>query len=55
MALTGSAMRKSVSMPIANDAEGCAGMRCWKKRTPSCNGADRGLDVTLPRKGADFP
>ncbi len=43
-----------VSMQIANDADGFAGMRCWKKRMPPCNGVDRGSNFALPCKGADF-
>jgi hypothetical protein len=43
-----------VSMPIANDADGCTGRRCWKKRMPPGNGVDRGSNFALPCKGADF-
>ncbi len=43
-----------VSMLIANDADGCAGTRCGKKRRPPCNGVDRGSNFALPCKGADF-
>jgi len=43
-----------VSMPIANDADGGAGMRCGNKRRPACNGTDRGSSFALPCKGADF-
>jgi len=32
---------------------GGAGLRCWKKRMPACNGADTGLCPA--RKGADVP
>jgi len=35
-------------------AYGSAGIGLQKKRTPLCNGADRGLNVTLLRKQADF-
>ena len=34
--------------------DGRAGMGGRSKRTPRCNGADRGLHRALPRKGADF-
>ena len=33
---------------------GVAGRGCWRKRMPLCNGADRGCDMTSPRKRADF-
>jgi hypothetical protein len=29
-------------------------MGCWKKRTPFCNGTDRGSKFALTRKRADF-
>ena len=31
-----------------------AGRRCWRKRMPPCNGADRGRRMTSLRKQADF-
>lgn len=39
---------------IARDAVGDAGMGCWRKRMPVCNGLDRGSNFALTRKGADF-
>jgi len=33
---------------------GVAGRGYWRKRMPSCNGADRGCNITPPRKRADF-
>jgi hypothetical protein len=38
----------------ARDADGVAGRGCRKKRTPFCNGTDRGCNIALPRKRADF-
>jgi hypothetical protein len=37
----------------ARNAVGMAGRGCWRKPTPSCNGADRSRN-TSPRKRADF-
>jgi len=31
-------------------AHGGAGLGCWKKRTPYCNGTDTGLNVTRPER-----
>ena len=31
---------------IVSDAHGSAGLRCWKKRMPFCNGVDTGFNVT---------
>jgi hypothetical protein len=39
---------------IARCAEGMPGRGCWKKRMPFGNRADRGCDITLPCKRADF-
>jgi len=36
----------------ARDAEEMAGMGCWKKQKPFCNGTDRSF--APPRKRADF-
>lgn len=38
----------------AKHAEELAGRACWKKPTPSGNRLDRGCNITLPRKRADF-
>ena len=41
----------------ARDAEGDAGMGSWSKRTPVCNGSDRGCAVRQdhpPGNRADF-
>jgi len=35
-------------------AVGVPGRGCWKKRTPLCNGADRGWNITPLREQADF-
>jgi hypothetical protein len=35
------------------EAEGCAGLRCWKKRMSGCNGLDRGSSFAPLRKQAD--
>ncbi len=39
---------------IARCAVEVAGKGGWRKRTPLCNGADRGLNITPLRKQADF-
>jgi hypothetical protein len=38
----------------ARHADGVVGRGGWNKRMPSCNWADRGCDITLPRKRAHF-
>jgi len=38
----------------ARNADGMAGMGCWRKRRPFCNGADRDCNIVLPCKRADF-
>jgi hypothetical protein len=38
----------------ARNAMGLAGVGCWKKLRPLCNGTDRSGNITLPRKRADF-
>ena len=38
----------------ARRAVGVSGRGCWRKQTPSCNGADRRCNITPPRKRADF-
>lgn len=38
----------------ARIADGMSGRGCWRKRMPSCNGTDRGWNITSPRKRADF-
>src|SRR5271155_118325 len=44
--------RRYAARPTARKADDGAGRRCWRKRTPLCNGADR---ENIPaRKGADF-
>lgn len=59
--LTRSVMKAKQGKPVCSPArgkraarlaDGHAGRGCPKKRTPSCNGGDRGLCLT--RKGADF-
>ncbi len=42
------------SRPSASEGDGGAGKGCGRKRTPLCNGVDRGGDDTLRRKAADF-
>ncbi len=42
---------KFMGKPTARKAHGGAGLRCRKKRTPSCNGMDRGLNVTPRESG----
>lgn len=39
---------------LVREGDRQAGMGCRKKRTPSCNEADRGSKFALTRKGADF-
>jgi hypothetical protein len=39
---------------IARCAAGMSGRGCWKKRTPFCNGTDRGCNIAPPCKRADF-
>jgi hypothetical protein len=36
------------------NADGMAGMGCWKKQRPLGNGADRSFNITPLRKQADF-
>jgi hypothetical protein len=38
----------------ARDIVGVAGRGNWKKQRPLCNGADKGCNVALPCKRADF-
>jgi len=38
----------------ARRADGGVDRGCWSKRMPSCNRTDRGCNITLPRKRADF-
>jgi len=38
----------------ARNADGMAGMGCWRKRRPFCNGADRDCNIVPPCKRADF-
>jgi len=37
--------------PAVRQAYGGAGLGCWKKRTPYCNGTDTGLNVTRLERG----
>jgi hypothetical protein len=46
--------RLSEAGSVARPADGMAGRGCWRKRKPSCNGRDRGCDITPLRKQADF-
>lgn len=53
-------MFKSLSMLMVTDADGHAGMRCWRKRMRPCNGVDRDLTfffkLVIPsERSADFP
>lgn len=38
----------------ARSAVGVTGSGSWRKRRPSCSGADRGCNITSPCKRADF-
>jgi len=47
-------MFKSVSMLMVTDAEGHAGMRCWRKRMLPCSGVDRDSKFVPSERSADF-
>ncbi len=47
-------MCKSTSMPKVTEADGHAGMRCGKKRSPPCNAVDRDSRFVPSEKRADF-
>ena len=48
-------MFKSLSMLMVTDADGHAGMRCWRKRMRPCSGVDRDSRFVLSERRADFP
>lgn len=48
------AFRLTEAGVTARCAEGMPGRGRWKKRKPLCNGADKGRQMPLPRKRADF-
>ena len=47
-------MHESVSMLKVTDADGHAGMRCWRKRMPPCSGVDRDSRFVPSERSADF-